>query len=142
MLAQLPEYPDAPFGIIAPDYFRRLIARSRIAPGPRWLDVRSPETQEHVRRKLAREIAVLGLGERFVLGDLIARDHQLTRIIAGWAIDEGFDGIAYASCHDPSLTCWAVFEGVEVIPIGTPMPITPSDPDLAAVAQLWNLKLP
>jgi hypothetical protein len=38
LLALLLGHPDAQAGIIAPDYFRRLVVRFRVAPGGRWLD--------------------------------------------------------------------------------------------------------
>lgn len=136
------KYANAQLGIIAPDYYRRLIVRFRTSPGRRWLDVRSPETHEHLRCALAHQLTRLDLGDRFVLGDLISRDHRLTRIIAGWALEEGFDGVAYASCHDPSLTCFAIFADVELIPLGEPVPLPLDDTDLREVAKLWNLELP
>lgn len=77
-----------------------------------------------------------------MLGDLLANDHQITRIVAGWAIDRAFDGIAYASCHDPRLTCWAIFEGAIIVALEPAQSIPRDDPDLLAVAQLWNLQIP
>ena len=120
---------ETTLGTIAPDYFNKLIVRFRIASGRRWLDVRAPETQEHLRRILAREIAVLGFGKRFVLGDLLAHEHAVTQLIARWAIDNAFDGIAYSSCHDPSLTCWAIFEGTQLARLGEPEAIAKTDLD-------------
>ncbi len=129
-------------GPIAPDFFRKVISRFAVTSGHRWLDVRSPATQEHLRRSLAPEIDKLGFGDRFVLGDLLARNHVLTRVVAQWAIQQGMNGIAYSSCHDPSLTCWALFEGVQLVWLNPPEPVTKTDPDLIAVAKLWNLEIP
>ena len=108
----------------------------------RWLDVRSPDTHAVLRDELGVQFARAGLGPRFVLGDLLANDHTITRTVAGWAIDNGFDGVAYASCHDPALTCWAIFEGASITPLEMPNLIDPSDPDLIAVANLWKSDIP
>ncbi len=88
------------------------------------------------------DLVWLGYCTRFVLGDLLTHRHDITRGIAGWAIDNGFQGIAYANCHDPSLTCWALFEGAKTHQVGKPQPSEASDPDLIAVAKLWNLRTP
>ncbi len=126
-----------------PDRFmQRLLVRFGLADGQRWLDVRVPETHAILRDELGSQFSQLGLGNRFVLGDLIANDHRITRLVAGWAIDQSFDGIAYRSCHNPSLTCWAIFEGATLVSHDAALPINPDDPDLHAVARLWNLSLP
>jgi hypothetical protein len=126
-----------------PDRFmQRLLVRFGVADGQRWLDVRVPETHEVLREELGSQFGQLGLGKRFVLGDLLANDHRITRLVASWAIDRSFDGIAYRSCHNPSLTCWAIFEGATLSAIDEARPINPDDPDLHAVARLWNLIVP
>jgi hypothetical protein len=123
-------------------YFQRHLVRFGVADGQQWLDVRSPETHVTLRNELGAAISRLGIGTRFVLGDLIANDHRLTRLVAGWAIDRGFHGVAYASCHDPALTCWAIFEGTQLISRDAGTKIDSADPDLLAVAALWNLAVP
>ncbi len=123
-----------------PDRFmRRLLVRFGVADGQRWLDVRVPETHAVLRDELGGH---LGFGNRFVLGDLLANDHRITRLVASWAIDRSFDGIAYRSCHNPALSCWAIFEGATIATHDEALPINPDDPDLHAVARLWNLSLP
>jgi hypothetical protein len=136
-----PEFED-PSSTIPAFYFTRLMVEFGITPGLRCLDVRKPETHTVLRHELALQLSQLGLRKRFVLGDILAHDHRVTQLIARWAIDNAFDGIAYSSCHDPSLTCWAIFEGVDLIPLGQPEPITTTDPDLLAVARLWDLRIP
>jgi len=126
-----------------PDRFmRRLLVRFGVADGQRWLDVRVPETHAVLRDELVGQLSELGLGDRFVLGDLLANDHRLTRLVAGWAIDHAFDGIAYRSCHHPALSCWAIFEGATLVSNDAARLINRDDPDLHAVARLWNLSLP
>ncbi len=127
---------------IPPRFMQRLLVCFRVAEGQRWLDVRVPETHAVLREELGPQLGELGLGRRFVLGDLMANDHRITRLVAGWAIDHAFDGIAYRSCHNPSLTCWAIFEGATLNMKDAPLPLNSDDPDLHAVARLWNLKLP
>lgn len=123
-------------------FMQRHLARFGVADGQRWLDARSPETHAVLRDELGPQLVALGLGGRFVLGDLMANDHRITRLVTGWAIDRAFDGVAYLSCHDPTLTCWAIFEGAVLMQQETARPIDPGDPDLRAVADLWNLEVP
>jgi len=126
-----------------PDGFmQRLLVRFGVADGQRWLDVRVPETHAVLRDELRPQFSQLGLGDRFVLGDLIANDHRITRLVAGWAIDHSFDGIAYRSCHNPALSCWAIFDGATISTHDEARLINPDDPDLHAVARLWNLTIP
>ena len=127
---------------IPPRFMQRLLVCFRVAEGQRWLDVRVPETHAVLREELRPQLGELGLGTRFVLGDLLVNDHRITRLVAGWAIDHAFDGIAYRSCHNPSLTCWAIFAGATLDMKDAPRPINPDDPDLHAVARLWKLQLP
>jgi hypothetical protein len=132
---------DRTEGIIPEAFFDRRISRFGVAPDQRWPDARHPATHVHLRSALAARISALGPGSRFVLGDLLASDHRVTRLIGEWAIDHDFAGIAYASCHHPSLTCWAVYGGAELVRLGKPERIAKTDPDLKAVAELWNLRL-
>jgi hypothetical protein len=119
-----------------------LIGIFRLAPGQRWLDLHSPETQQTLRFEVAHILVELGYRERFVLGDLLASDHRLTRAIARWAFERGYNGVAYPSCHDPALTCWALFEQALIEPAAPFQAIRPDDPDLVAVAALFQLVVP
>lgn len=129
-------------GVIPVAFFERWIVKFVVGPSQRWLDLRSPQTIEVLRNELASQLANLGYRDRFVHGDLLSHEHKATRLIAGWAINHNFDGIAYASCHDPSLTCWALFEGARIEAVGSAQPVSRDDPDLLAVAKLWNLTIP
>jgi len=133
---------DAIHSSIPTHYFTRHIVLLGVARGQRWLDARSPETHRVLRLELAFQLAQFGPGTRFVLGDLLANPHQITRLVARWEIDHGFHGIAYASCHDPSLSYWAIFEGAELVRLEEPVAISKSDPDLVAVARLWEFHMP
>jgi hypothetical protein len=129
-------------GVIPAPYFDRLIAEFRVAPGQRWLDLRTPDSSEALRAPLAHRLLAAGLTSRFVHGDLLGNDHRITRVFASWAIEHEFDGIAYASCHDPSRTCWALFSRARVASITSIGPISRIDPDLVAAMEQWNLALP
>jgi hypothetical protein len=128
--------------IIPARFFSRQIVRFSVGADQRWLDVRSPETHAILREELGAELENLGFGRRFVLGDLLSNHHHVTQLVAGWSLRHGFHGLAYSSCHNPALTCWAIFEGADVLPIEPGQLPRADDPDLLAVAGLWNLEIP
>ena len=135
--------PGQPVRTIIPArFFSRQIVRFSVGANQRWLDVRSPETHTILRDELRDELTQLGFGPRFVLGDLLSNHHHVTQLVAGWALRHRFHGLAYASCHDPALTCWAIFEGADVLPIEPGQLLRADDPDLLAVASLWGLEIP
>jgi hypothetical protein len=129
-------------GVVPDAYFRKVMARLRLEPGQRWLDLRSPETHQALRTELASRLTALGVTGRFVWGDLLSHDHRVTQAIGQGAFGQGFHGIVYSSCHDARLDCWALFDRARFSPVGFPEPITAHDPDLVAVATLFNLALP
>src|SRR5262245_49875077 len=45
---------------IPDSYFGKLIGQFRVAPGQRWLDLRSPETQQALRTEIADTLMSLG----------------------------------------------------------------------------------
>jgi hypothetical protein len=143
LLAMGPSSFTPQSGLVPDSYFDRLLAPLLLHPGRRWLDARltAPQTAVALSRDpaIARMLPNLGYGTRFKPGDLVGSDRSLTQAIAGWAHGQGFAGIAYSCSHDPSLDCWAVFEGPHLHPGGAPQPITPDDPDVVAVAQLFEL---
>ena len=145
LLAMGPSAFTPQSGLIPDSYFDRLLAPLRLQPGLRWLDARlsAPQTAVALSRDpiIAKSLPTLGYGARFKPGDLVGSDRALTQTIARWAFDQGFAGIAYSCSHDPSLDCWAIFEGPHVRPAGAPHPIDPTDPDLIAVAQLFELTI-
>lgn len=128
-------------GTIPEPYFGRLIAEFQIAPGQRWLDLRTPNSSEALRTPLANRLLDAGLTSRFVHGDLLGNDHRITRVFASWAIEHEFDGIAYASCHDPNRTCWALFSHARISSVTSIRAISRTDPDLLAVMAQWDLAL-
>lgn len=129
-------------GVVPKPYFDRMIAEFQVVPGQRWLDLRIPDSSESLRVPLANRMIDLGLTTRFVHGDLLGNDHRIPRVFASWAIENEFDGIAYASCHDPSRTCWALFSHARIASVTSVHTISRSDPDLLAVMQHWTLELP
>jgi hypothetical protein len=138
----LDEAQHRSFGRIPPSYFQRLIAAFRVAPGQRWLDARSPATHVEVLKAMAAVFRDLDVGPRITLGHLLSGDYRIPRTFTQWAIENGYNGIAYASCHDLESTCWALFEGAFMESIEQPDPIDPQDPDLLEMARLWELALP
>jgi hypothetical protein len=133
------EMPAA--GLIPDAYFRKLIGRLTVAPNQLWLDLRSAETHQTLRSELAQTLVTLGYPRRFVWGDLLSHDHRLTQAVASWAYDRGFHGIASTSCHDSEVDCWALFDRTEFEAVGSPDPIRRDDPDLVAVARLFELTI-
>lgn len=146
-LAKLREMPDGDRandviegGFVARDwYLTRHIGRVRLIGHQRWLDFRSLETRETLRRELAPELLRHGF-EDLDAGDALTRNYALTQIVSRWAYEQAFQGIAYTSRFDTSHTCWAVFEGATVDPVGSD-PISIDDQDLLAVAHLFGLTI-
>jgi len=133
------ERPPAP-SVPTHWYHRRGVGQLRLGPRQRWLDLRAPETREALRGEMARTLRDLGLSDLDVAG-VIGPMRDLTQAIARWAYEQGYAGIAYRSRLDERLTLWAVFEGAAFEPEGSPEPIGPHDPDLAAVAKLFGLSV-
>jgi hypothetical protein len=138
----LDEAQQRSFGRVPPSCFERRIVAFRVAPGQRWLDARSPATHAEVLTSMAAVFRDLDVGPRITLGHLLGGDYRIPRTFTQWAIDNGFSGIVYASCHDLESTCWALFGGAAIEPLAHPEPIDPHDPDLLEVARLWKLTMP
>jgi hypothetical protein len=132
---------DLPDSRVPSDWYqRRAVERLRLAPGQRWLDLRSMETREALRQELAQTLLDLGFRDLDLSG-VIGPGRDLTQAIARWAYEHGNAGLAYNSRFDPRVQCWAVFEGAEFAPVGSPEPIMRTDPDLVAVANLFGLEI-
>lgn len=130
-------------GLIPSAYFMgRRMATFRLAGRRRFLDLRSVKTHATLRTVLAGDLVAAGYGGTFNFGEIVGVDYVVTQRIARWTYTEGYDGIVYASAHDPALSCWAIFEGAEIVPLGTPKVIRYDDPDLIAAAELFRLKIP
>lgn len=100
------------------------------------------EKHAAVRTLLANELLAAGYSGAFNFGEIIGSDYVITQQIAWWAFNQGFGGIVYPSTHNHTLSCWALFEPTEIIPIGTPEIIRSDDPDLVSAASLFGLTLP
>jgi len=81
----LDEAPHRSFGRIPPSYFQRHIVAFRVAPGQRWLDVRSPATHAEVLRMMAAQFRDLDVGPRITLGRLLGTDYRIPRTFTQWA---------------------------------------------------------
>lgn len=128
-----------PMPAVPPDWYRgRAVGRLRLDPRQRWLDLRSMETREILRRELAQTLLDLGT-EDLDLSGVVGPKRQLTQVIARWAYEHAYRGLVYSGRFDATLTCWAIFEGAMFEPAGPPAPILPDDPDLLAVARLFGL---
>lgn len=91
-----------------------------------------------MRAELAATLLTLGLSD-LDLGHVLGPSTALTQMIARWAYQRGYAGLAYTSRLDARLTLWALFEGVAIEPVGLPEPLTPDDSDLTATARLYGL---
>lgn len=128
-----------PVPLVPPDWYRgRAVGRFRLAPRQRWLDLRSLETCEVLRRALAQTLLDLGLDDLDLSG-IVGQRRQLTQAITRWAYEHGYSGLAYSSRFDVAFTCWAIFEGAVFDVTESPEPILPGDADLLATAQLFGL---
>ncbi|MBL8126802.1 MAG: RES family NAD+ phosphorylase [Chloroflexia bacterium] len=128
-------------GKIPDDYFRRLLATFRVDAAEPILDLCSPATHKLLRHELAVALLAGGYSGEFNFGEVIGSDYRLTQLIASWAHNHGFTGVAYPSAHDHSLTCWAVFSTASVILVGEPVPILRDDPDLHWAATLFGVRV-
>lgn len=83
-----------------------------------------------------------GYSSAFNFGEIIGTDYTITQLISRWAYDARYNGIAYPSAHDGSLTCWANFDRAPVTLGGTVEPIRRDEADLIAAIDLFGLVLP
>jgi hypothetical protein len=147
LLAKMRALPDGDhgddtpeFGIIPDDWhLKRAIAPFRIVPEQRWLDLRSLEVRESIRRNLAGTITRLG-HDNFDLGDALSRDRWLTHATTRWAYEQDHQRISYPSRLGGAFTRWALFEGAQFEPIETTA-IAADDPDLTGIADLFRLRV-
>ena len=117
---------------------KRCIGRLQLAPGQCWLDLRATSTHLALRREFAGVLVELGIADLDV--SAIRGPHRaLTRAISRWAYERGYHGLVYRSRFDDQSDCWAIFERSLFSPIHPAEPITRTDPDLRAVARLFNL---
>ncbi|MGH2561295.1 MAG: RES domain-containing protein [Thermomicrobiales bacterium] len=132
-------------GLIPDSYFDKLIGHLRLQSGQRWLDVRidAPETAVALSREsaIAGLLPELGYGKRLKPGDLVGSDRRLTQVVARWAFEAGFAGMAYNCSHDMRHDCRAIFEGAVFTVAANPSPIQPDDPELIAVARAFELTM-
>jgi hypothetical protein len=119
---------------------RRSIARFRLLPGQRWLDLRRIETRQALRPVFAGLLTQLGFDD-FDAGTVLSPDRRLTQTVSRWAFEHGYNGVAFPSRFEPTYTNWAIFEGAAIEPVGVPEPIPRDDPDLGAVARRYVLML-
>lgn len=130
-----------PLPRVPADWLRsRCIAQLRLHADQRWLDLRRLETVETLRAALAPFLQQLALPDLDV-SVLRGPSRPLTRAVARWAYDAGYQGIAYRSRFDDAFDCWAVFEGADDDRVGNIAPITADDPDLRAAAKLFGLAI-
>lgn len=137
-----PDFPGtASLGQIPDDYFRRRIATFRVEAAEPVLNLCSPATHALLRQELAAALLAGGYSGAFNFGEVIGSDYRLTQLIARWAHDHEYTGVAYPSAHDHSLTCWAIFDTASIILVGEPEAIQRDDPDLHLAATLFGLRV-
>jgi hypothetical protein len=134
------ESPREPSKVPADWCDERRIGRFRLRAGQSWLDLRAFETREALRRLFARELLNLGLPDLDV-SVALTTNRALTQVIARWAYENGYHGVAYTSRFDAAFSCWAVFDNAALEPILPFEPISPDDPDLHATATLFGLSV-
>lgn len=100
-------HPYTPFVLPSDWHLARTLGQFTLARGRRWLDFRSPQTHEALRRRMSEEL--LPAGRLLDGGDALSRSHVITRHVSRWAYDNDYDGIAYSSRIYPLYTCWAIF---------------------------------
>lgn len=106
----------------------------------RWLDLRSPETFADFRGRF--RVALIAHGYRdFDLAVATTDKRTLTQEIGRWAHEQGYAGIRYCTRHTPELSCWAIFDAIELVDIRE-RSLSIDDEDLAAVARAWGVALP
>lgn len=122
--------PDEPLPapqVPADWYGARAVGRLHLAPRQRWLDLRSFETREVLRRELAQTLVDLGLVDLDLSG-IVGPKRQLTQTITRWAYVHGYVALVYSSRYDAALTCWAIFshpvDSAEILePMGHSRPL-------------------
>jgi hypothetical protein len=107
----------------------------------RWLDVRRVETLEALRTAFGPTLHDYGLAD-VDLGGLCGPQRAFTQSVAAWAHQRGYQGMVYASRFGANFDAWAVFDTARIEPVGPVTPLSPDDPDLLAVAQVFALRLP
>ncbi|HEX5502460.1 MAG TPA: RES family NAD+ phosphorylase [Thermomicrobiales bacterium] len=133
------EPPPPARGVVPLNWLaKRATRRLRLGSDQRWLDLRAPETRAVLRAILAPTLQRLGLPDLDV-GAVYGPSRAFTQVIARWAYEAGYQGLAYGSRHDERFTNWALFEGAVFTPDGLPTPLMRDDPDLRAVAALFGL---
>lgn len=86
-----------PSSIVPADWYqRRAVARLRLLPGQRWLDLRAPETREELRAELAATLMTLGLSD-LDLSRVLGPQRTLTQAIARWTYERGYAGLVLAA---------------------------------------------
>lgn len=111
------------------------------------LDMEQPETHAYLSEVMASDLVALGYTDNLDISDVANSDRRLSRAVAEHAFTatdpDGtpvYSGIRYVSRIKPDWECWAVFEGTEVLEVSR-RPIVLTDPDLAAIADLWDLRI-
>ena len=108
----------------------------------RWVDLRSPDTfavlqvePPRVLSEIRITIDPLDVDVSMVTGS----NRPFTNAIGLWAVQHGYQGIRYTTRHTPDLSCWAIFDGVNLI-IHSERGLTRDDLDLIAVANSWGIE--
>jgi hypothetical protein len=107
----------------------------------RWLDVRRVDTLAALRTAFGQTLLDFGLLD-VDLGGVCGPQRAFTQAVAGWAHDNGYQGIVYASRFGATFEAWALFDTARIEPVGEVVPLSVDDPDLLAVARVFALRLP
>lgn len=138
-------------GLIPADWrLRRHIGHTHLDPNLRFVDVDAGESIQHLRDALAALAVELGMSD-IDFSVIAGPDRRFTQACARYIYDqvdeEGrpkFAGICYLSRLNSEWECWAIFDNrLQHEPgfPGLPESIFPDDPDLEAVARLFDLTI-
>lgn len=138
-------------GLIAADWrHHRHVGHTYLDSSLRFVDIADAETMQHLREPLASVATDLGVSE-IDLSSVTSRERSFTQACAQYIHDQVDEegrptlaGIRYLSRLNPEWECWAIFDDRIKHRSGSPAPpesIFPEDPDLEAVAHLFQLTI-
>jgi hypothetical protein len=108
-----------------------------------WLDLRAAETLQFFHDRFKRLLARMRLSD-FDLSMATSQNLVVTQEVGAWAFDEGCHGLVYASRFDHRLSCWAIFERPDSLPLTEVRveAVAGDDSDLVYAIELFGLPRP
>ncbi len=125
-----------PLGNVPAEWFDNRVMGAAVAEGE-YADICSAEWIGKLRSPLLRRFLDLDDVDASVLQRTAPR--EVTQEVSSIIFDHGFAGIYYRSKYGHELENWAIFEPFPIIPVGSPQPIYPTDPDFRTALSLLSL---